>query len=391
MPPEVVGRVSGAAANASASSTWANARSIRARCAPVPRPPVPVAASQARSRWLATAACSFAACATRAASAPASVSSIGVLRVQHRDADEHLLPPGLAGGAQGPVRPAQRWEGAARRRRSAGPGVPAAVPCPSARSSRSFPQVRVALTCEAAGRQGAGLTRLSSSLIERRRSREKKTPPVPPPALEPSVTPCSRTWTLPMVASAVRSGSGVKSAQECKGARAILGQARRRRSPRTQFLSRRLRAVTKALSAAITPALSWAARGRLRAVAGRGWGNCPSALRTVRRAWTWPGRWPASPTAPPGERRSTGAKASRVRRLAGRRPPRVHPRAPRRGAAAGDRATDLRPVDRHGRPIDDSTPEALRKWTANKGSRVSAMVRELRARTCHGGRAALAS
>ena len=49
-----------------------------------------------------------------------------------------------------------------------------------------------------------------------------------------------------------------------------------------------------------------------------------------------------------------------------------------------------RPVDRHGRPIDESTPETLRTWTANKGSRVSALVRDLGAKTYDGGRAALA-
>jgi endonuclease G len=49
-----------------------------------------------------------------------------------------------------------------------------------------------------------------------------------------------------------------------------------------------------------------------------------------------------------------------------------------------------RPLDRHGRPIDGTTPEALRRWTANKGSRVSALVRELGARRYAGGRAALA-
>ncbi len=55
-------------------------------------------------------------------------------------------------------------------------------------------------------------------------------------------------------------------------------------------------------------------------------------------------------------------------------------------------ATDSagRPVDRHGRPVDDTTPDALRRWTANKGSRVSALVRDLRGRTYDGGREALA-
>jgi endonuclease G len=48
-----------------------------------------------------------------------------------------------------------------------------------------------------------------------------------------------------------------------------------------------------------------------------------------------------------------------------------------------------RPVDRNGEPIDDRTPEALRQWTANKGSRVSAMVRDLEGRSYDSGRAAL--
>ena len=54
-------------------------------------------------------------------------------------------------------------------------------------------------------------------------------------------------------------------------------------------------------------------------------------------------------------------------------------------------ATDAqgRPVDRHGRPVDAQTPEALTQWTANKGSRVSALVRDLSARNFDGERAAL--
>ncbi len=55
-------------------------------------------------------------------------------------------------------------------------------------------------------------------------------------------------------------------------------------------------------------------------------------------------------------------------------------------------ATDAqgRPVDRHGRPIDERTPDALTQWTANKGTRVSALVRDLSARDHDGARAALA-
>lgn len=49
-----------------------------------------------------------------------------------------------------------------------------------------------------------------------------------------------------------------------------------------------------------------------------------------------------------------------------------------------------RPVDRLGRPVEPTTPASLRVWTANKGSRVSALVRDLRARTYDGERAALA-
>lgn len=59
---------------------------------------------------------------------------------------------------------------------------------------------------------------------------------------------------------------------------------------------------------------------------------------------------------------------------------------------SGIEATDSsgRPVDRRGRPVDDSTPPELRRWTANKGSRISALVRDLEARDYDGGRAALA-
>jgi endonuclease G len=55
-------------------------------------------------------------------------------------------------------------------------------------------------------------------------------------------------------------------------------------------------------------------------------------------------------------------------------------------------ATDAqgRRVDRTGRPVDSSTPTALRAWTANKGSRVSAIVRDLAARSYDAERRALA-
>ena len=49
-----------------------------------------------------------------------------------------------------------------------------------------------------------------------------------------------------------------------------------------------------------------------------------------------------------------------------------------------------RPVDRLGRPVGPTTPVSLRAWTANKGSRVSALVRDLRGGTYDGGRKALA-
>ena len=44
-------------------------------------------------------------------------------------------------------------------------------------------------------------------------------------------------------------------------------------------------------------------------------------------------------------------------------------------------ATDAqgRPVDRNGQPVGPNTPATLRAWTANKGSRVSAIVRTLQA------------
>lgn len=55
-------------------------------------------------------------------------------------------------------------------------------------------------------------------------------------------------------------------------------------------------------------------------------------------------------------------------------------------------ATDAqgRKVDRTGRPVGPDTPATLRAWTANKGSRVSAIVRDLEARSYDGERAALA-
>jgi endonuclease G, mitochondrial len=52
--------------------------------------------------------------------------------------------------------------------------------------------------------------------------------------------------------------------------------------------------------------------------------------------------------------------------------------------------TEGRKVDRTGRPVDATTPAALRAWTANKGSRVSAIVRDLKAGSYDGERRALA-
>lgn len=49
-----------------------------------------------------------------------------------------------------------------------------------------------------------------------------------------------------------------------------------------------------------------------------------------------------------------------------------------------------RPVDRTGRPVEPTTPASLRAWTANKGSRVSALVRDLGTHTYDGERRALA-
>ena len=49
-----------------------------------------------------------------------------------------------------------------------------------------------------------------------------------------------------------------------------------------------------------------------------------------------------------------------------------------------------RPVDRTGRLVGPTTPVSLRAWTANKGSRVSALVGDLRGGTYDGGRKALA-
>ncbi|MFD2090661.1 trypsin-like serine peptidase [Blastococcus deserti] len=56
-------------------------------------------------------------------------------------------------------------------------------------------------------------------------------------------------------------------------------------------------------------------------------------------------------------------------------------------------ATDAhgRRVDRTGRPVGPDTPATLRVWTANKGSRASAIVRDLTARSYDGERAALAA
>ena len=50
-----------------------------------------------------------------------------------------------------------------------------------------------------------------------------------------------------------------------------------------------------------------------------------------------------------------------------------------------------RPVDLTGRPVGPTTPLSLRAWTANKGSRVSAIVGSLQAASFPGERAALAS
>jgi endonuclease G len=49
-------------------------------------------------------------------------------------------------------------------------------------------------------------------------------------------------------------------------------------------------------------------------------------------------------------------------------------------------ATDAqgRPVDRNGRPVGPDTPVSLRAWTANKGTRVSALVRDLESRPLGG-------
>ena len=49
-----------------------------------------------------------------------------------------------------------------------------------------------------------------------------------------------------------------------------------------------------------------------------------------------------------------------------------------------------RTVDRLGRPVGPTTPVSLRAWTANKGSRVSALVRDLRGVSYDGARKALA-
>ncbi len=56
-------------------------------------------------------------------------------------------------------------------------------------------------------------------------------------------------------------------------------------------------------------------------------------------------------------------------------------------------ATDAqgRKIDRTGRPVGPHTPATLRAWTANKGSRVSAIVRDLEASSYEGQRAALAA
>jgi endonuclease G len=55
-------------------------------------------------------------------------------------------------------------------------------------------------------------------------------------------------------------------------------------------------------------------------------------------------------------------------------------------------ATDAegRRVDRTGRPVGPNTPASLRAWTANKGSRVSAIVRDLKVGSYDGERRALA-
>jgi endonuclease G, mitochondrial len=54
-------------------------------------------------------------------------------------------------------------------------------------------------------------------------------------------------------------------------------------------------------------------------------------------------------------------------------------------------ATDAngRPVDRNGQPVGPLTPMSLRAWTANKGTRVSALVRHLESRSLDGDGAAL--
>jgi endonuclease G len=54
-------------------------------------------------------------------------------------------------------------------------------------------------------------------------------------------------------------------------------------------------------------------------------------------------------------------------------------------------ATDAngRPVDRNGQPVGPDTPMSLRAWTANKGTRVSALVRHLESRSLDGEGAAL--
>lgn len=54
-------------------------------------------------------------------------------------------------------------------------------------------------------------------------------------------------------------------------------------------------------------------------------------------------------------------------------------------------ATDAqgRPVDRTGQPVGPNTPASLRAWTANKGSRVSALVRDLKAGSYDGERSEL--
>ena len=49
-----------------------------------------------------------------------------------------------------------------------------------------------------------------------------------------------------------------------------------------------------------------------------------------------------------------------------------------------------RTVDRLGRPVEPTTPVSLRAWTANKGSRVSALVRDLRGFSYDGERKTLA-